>query len=92
MQHTLLKPVITEKSVAGSEKGTYAFFVHPNSNKIQIKNAVKKAYKVEVESVRIINTKAKIKRRGRITGRTSRTKKAIVKLAKDQKIDFFDKI
>lgn len=92
MSNILIKPVITEKSVANTENRFYSFFVSQKANKYQIKKAVKDAYKVEVESVRIINVKPKAKRRGRHTGQTSSGKKAIVKLAKDQKIDFFEKL
>lgn len=92
MSNILIKPVITEKSVANTESRFYSFYVTPKANKYLIKKAVKDAYKVEVDSVRIINIRSKTKRRGRHTGQTARAKKAIVKLAKDQKIDFFEKL
>ncbi len=92
MQNILIKPVITEKAVIESEKRFYSFFVHPSANKYQIKVAVAKTFNVEVEAVKIINVKSKTKRRGRYVGKTAKTKKAIVKLAKDNKIEFFEKL
>ncbi|MFA4930638.1 MAG: 50S ribosomal protein L23 [Patescibacteria group bacterium] len=92
MSNILIKPVITEKSVANTANRFYSFFVNPKANKYLIKKAVKDAYKVEVESVRIVIIKPKSKRRGRHTGQTATAKKAIVKLAPDQKIEFFEKL
>lgn len=92
MQNILIKPVITEKAVAGSAKRFYSFFVHQDANKFQVKDTIEKSFKVSVDSVRIVNVKSKKKRRGRHTGRTPNTKKAIVKLTKDQKIEFFEKL
>ena len=92
MRNILIKPVITEKSVAGTEKKCYSFFIHPDANKYQVKKAVADTFKVEVDSVRIINVKPKTRQRGRIIGKTAMKKKAIVKLQKDQKIEFFEKL
>ena len=88
----LLKPVITEKAVAGTANRFYQFFVRPDANKFQIKAAVSQAFKVQVESVRIVNVQSKTRRRGRFVGSSASAKKAIVKLAKDQKIEFFEKL
>lgn len=92
MKETILKPVITEKSLAGGTKSFYTFIVHPDVNKQQIKQAVQRIFSVKVDTVRIVNIKPKTKRRGRRVGTTSMRKKAIVKLMTDQKIDFFDKL
>ena len=92
MTNILLKPVVTEKSVAKTADRFYSFFVLPGANKHQIKKAVKAAFKVEVESVRIVNVRPKSVRRGRHTGHTARAKKAIVKLAPKNKIEFFEKL
>jgi large subunit ribosomal protein L23 len=88
----LLKPVITEKAVTGSAGRFYQFFVHPDANKFQIKAAVTQAFKVEVESVRIVKVKPKVRRRGRFVGSSPALKKAIVKLMKDNKIEFYEKL
>lgn len=92
MQNILIRPVITEKSIIGAQNRTYCFYVHRSANKYIIKSAVAKTFKVQVESVRIVNVKPTIRKRGRIVGKTSNLKKAIVKLAKDNKIEFFEKL
>jgi large subunit ribosomal protein L23 len=96
---TLIKPIITEKMTSLSadkfaEKGfRYAFVVHENANKIEIKKAVEKLYGVTVEAVNTINNNGKLKSRntrsGVLVGRVKRHKKAIVTLKKGETIDFF---
>jgi large subunit ribosomal protein L23 len=93
----ILRPVISEKSIAESSRGKYTFAVHDDANKIQIKAAVEELYKkdgVTVVSVNVLTTKAKEKRRGarrgRIVGHTTPWRKAIVTLAPGQKIEFFE--
>lgn len=92
MQNILLKPVITEKSIAQTANRFYSFYIHTSANKYKVKDAVAKAFKVKVESVRIVNVHPKTRRRGRLVGQTRSYKKAIVKLAKDNKIEFFEKL
>jgi large subunit ribosomal protein L23 len=93
----ILRPVISEKSLDESGRGKYTFRVHPDANKIQIKAAIEELYKgdkVTVVSVNVLTTKAKTKvrgtRRGRIVGRVSPWRKAVVTLAPGQKIQFFE--
>ena len=82
----ILKPVITEKSMAGMGEKKYTFLVHTDATKTQIKYAVEKMFDgVKVESVHTVNVLGKNKRRGAVTGRTAATKKAIVKLTADSK-------
>ena len=82
----ILKPVITEKSMAGKRKKKYTFLVHPQATKTQIKEAVQKMFDgVKVESVNTMNMDGKTKRRGMTFGKTAKTKKAIVKLTADSK-------
>jgi len=87
----ILKPVITEKSMGMMDQKKYTFVVHPDANKIQIREAVEKMFEgVKVASVNTINRKGKPKRRGMILGKTALTKRAIVQLTADSKeIDFF---
>ncbi|MFZ5392135.1 MAG: 50S ribosomal protein L23 [Patescibacteria group bacterium] len=92
MLNIIIKPVITEKSLFYAASQRYSFFIHPKANKYQVKSAIKQAFKVDVETVRIVNVKSKKRRRGRFVGQTAAAKKAIVTLAKDQKIEFFDKL
>ena len=82
----ILKPVITEKSMAGMGEKKYTFLVHPQATKTQIKEAVQKMFDgVKVESVNTMNMDGKTKRRGMTFGKTEKTKKAIVKLTADSK-------
>lgn len=82
----ILKPVITEKSMAGMGEKKYTFLVHPEANKSQIKEAVEKMFEgTKVAKVNTMNLDGKKKRRGAIVGRTAKTKKAIVQLTQDSK-------
>ena len=82
----ILKPAITEKSMAGMADKKYTFYVHTEANKTQIKEAVEKMFDgVKVKSVNTINLDGKNKRRGVVTGKTAKTKKAIVQLTEDSK-------
>ena len=80
----ILKPVITEKSMAAMEEKKYTFIVHTDATKNQIKEAVEKLFEgTKVEKVNTMNTKGKKKRRGMVVGRTAATKKAYVQLTED---------
>ncbi len=82
----ILKPVITEKSMAGMSEKKYTFLVHPEANKIMIKEAVEKMFEgTKVARVNTMNLDGKMKRRGMTSGRTAKTKKAIVWLTEDSK-------
>ena len=90
----LKKPLVTEKSNAYAEQGTYAFLVDRRANKLTIKSAVEEMYGVTVDKVRTTILPGKPKSRntkaGLLVGRTAMYKKAYVKLAGDDMIDFFD--
>ena len=82
----ILKPVITEKSMASMAEKKYTFLVHPEANKVMIKEAVEKMFDgAKVEKVNTINMDGKKKRRGMVVGKTAKTKKAIVQLTADSK-------
>ena len=82
----ILKPVITEKSMAGMGDKKYTFLVHTQANKSQIKEAVEKMFEgTKVAKVNTMNLDGKKKRRGMVYGKTSKTKKAIVQLTEDSK-------
>jgi large subunit ribosomal protein L23 len=86
----LKRPIITEKSMKLVEEGKYTFEVAQEANKIEVKNAVKEIFKVDVVKVNLINGKAKAKRVGRHSGFTAKVKKAIVTVAAGQSIDIFE--
>ena len=82
----ILKPVITEKSMADMADKKYTFLVHTDANKTMIKEAVEKMFEgTKVEKVNTMNCNGKSKRRGMTVGKTAATKKAIVKLTADSK-------
>jgi len=85
---TVLKsPLITEKAARLGEQGTYTFKVDTAANKIEIRSAVEKMYKVEVETVRTVRVPGHTIRRGRITGWHPGYKKAMVTLQEGHKIE-----
>jgi large subunit ribosomal protein L23 len=85
------RPLITEKSTIQKElNNQLAFEVDRRANKIEIKKAVERIFKVQVEEVRTMNYQGKRKRLGRTMGRRRHWKKAIVTLKPGQKIDFFE--
>ena len=88
----ILKPVITEKSMNEMANKKYAFYVHPEATKIDIKQAVEKMFEgTKVARVNTMNSIGKKKRRGRTVGTTAKTKKAIVWLTEDSKdIEIFE--
>ena len=93
----ILRPVVSEKSIDESSRGKYTFRVHPDANKIQIKAAIEALYeaeKITVVAVNVLTKRAKTKqrgtRRGRVIGKVSGWRKAIVTLAPGQKIQFFE--
>ena len=93
IQEVIRRPVVTEKGVALREAArTMCFEVAPDANKIQIRAAVERLFKVKVEDVRTVNGTGKLRRRGRFSGYRSDWKKAYVKLRKGQKIPEYAEI
>lgn len=92
MEQTVIRPIITEKSLSLAGKGLYTFAVHPKKNKPQIANAVEKLYKVTVTRVSTVSMHGKARRVGRKMTLVTRPdwKKAIVTLVQGQKIDAFE--
>jgi len=87
----ILRPIITEKSTLVKETGNqYVFEVLRSANKIEIRKAVEKLFKVKVLDVRVSNMEGKKKRLGRFAGKRSDWKKAIVKLSPKDKITIFE--
>ena len=85
----LIKPLITEKSTELMAEGKYVFKVAKAANKIEIARAVKEIFNVKVEKVNTVNVKGKTKRISRTSGKRADYKKAIVKLAAGETIEFF---
>jgi len=86
----ILRPMITEKSTWEAQaRNRYAFEVHQDADKQQIKDAVEKLYNVRVTSVATQNRKGKYRRTRWGTFRTSRPKKAVVQLHAEDTINLF---
>jgi large subunit ribosomal protein L23 len=92
MTGILIQPLLTEKMTALTTARQFAFKVVSGANKIEIQKAVEKKFNVNVLSVRTVNIKGKTKsqmtRKGRVAGKRSDWKKAIVTLKEGQTIDF----
>jgi len=91
LHDVLIRPILTEKTTALQNGGNvYTFEVGATANKLQIKNAVQSLFGVEVEAVRTILMRGKNKRFGRYFGKRSNWKKAYVRLADGDTLNFFD--
>jgi large subunit ribosomal protein L23 len=86
----LRRPLVTEKSTVLQGMNKYAFEVADNANKLQIEQAVEKAFKVTVTGVNVITMRGKKKRMGRREVISQPWKKAIVTLKPGDKIEFFE--
>lgn len=87
--HQVIKKVmLTEKSnIEREASNKYYFQVDPKANKVEIKQAVEKLFKVNVTEVRVLHVLGKKKRMGRIMGQKRSWKKAIVTLAEGSRIE-----
>ncbi|MDD5069316.1 MAG: 50S ribosomal protein L23 [Candidatus Omnitrophica bacterium] len=82
-------PLVTEKASVGLTQRKYVFLVDKTANKLEIKNAITKLYKVKVENVTSMVVKGKMKRlRGNQQGKTAAWKKAVVTLKPGSEIKF----
>lgn len=91
MKDILIRPIITEKSTTGlGNESTYAFEVGLASNKRQVKRAIEQFYGVEVDNVRTLIVRGKLKRFGRFHGKRKNWKKAYVTLADGHSINLYE--
>jgi large subunit ribosomal protein L23 len=89
-QDVLLRPLVTEKTLRRAEReNAYTFEVHAGANKVQIRDAVERVFKVGVVEVRTQNRKGKQRRLGRWIGSTPPWKKAIVRVKAGDTIEFY---
>lgn len=82
----IVRPLVTEKMAREAEKNKYGFLVNRQATKKQIKEAVEELYKVKPIAVNVINMQGKTVKRGRIAGKRSDFKKAIVTIISGQSI------
>lgn len=87
----IIRPVISEKSMAAANEKRYTFKVAKTANKIEIAKAVEEVFGVKVSKVNTINVRGHLRRQGRYQGYTPSWKKAIVTLDENSKtIEFFE--
>ncbi|MCC6639865.1 MAG: 50S ribosomal protein L23 [Deltaproteobacteria bacterium] len=85
------KPLVTEKSNIGREaQNLVTFAVDPHASKPEIRNAVEQLFSVKVLDVRTLRMPRKSRRVGKTMGYKPRWKKAVVRLAEGQRIEFFE--
>ena len=90
LYEVLRRPLITEKNTTLQAEGKYVFEVAGGANKHQIKQAVEKAYRVDVTAVNVMTVPGKKRRLRRREVLTRSWKKAIVTLKPGDKIEFFE--
>ena len=91
LHQVLRRPIISEKSTSAAEIGKQVVFeVLTDATKNEIKTAVESLFEVSVEGVQVINVRGKIKRFGKTPGKRTNWKKAYVRLAEGDDIDFLD--
>jgi large subunit ribosomal protein L23 len=89
LMKVLLAPVVSEKATFVAEKNEQVvFLVSPDATKPEIRAAVELLFKVQVESVQVVNRQGKQKRAGRFVGRRNHTRRAFVCLKPGQEINF----
>jgi large subunit ribosomal protein L23 len=89
LMNVVLAPVVSEKSTFVADKNRqYVFRVADDATKPQIKAAIELMFKIKVEDVTVLNVRGKERRFGRFTGRRRSWKKAYVRLAAGQEINF----
>jgi large subunit ribosomal protein L23 len=91
MHRVIKKYLVTEKTTASKDEGNkYTFQVDRGANKIEVGRAVASLFKVKVLDVHIMNVLGKKKRVGKVVGEKSSWKKAIVTVAKDNRIEIIE--
>ena len=90
LRDVLIRPLITEKTNNGVQDNKYTFIVPLTVNKVEIRQAVESIFKVKVLGVNTIRVMGKIKRMGKNSGKRPDYKKAVVKVAPGQRIEFFE--
>ena len=89
-QEVLIRPLITEKTLRLAEReNAYTFQIRPSANKVQVRDAIERIFKVGVTAVRTQNYMGKFRRVGRYTGATPNWKKAVVKVKEGDTIEFY---
>ncbi|MDN5346950.1 MAG: large subunit ribosomal protein [Clostridia bacterium] len=91
-QDIIIQPLVTEKTTGLLGQNKYTFIVRNDANKIEIKQAIEKLFKVKVVKVNTLFDRGKLRRRGRTEGLQPDRKKAIVTLRPGDKIPLFEEL
>lgn len=90
-QDIVLRPVVSEKSMAGIGNKIYTFEVAKSATKVDVARAVEELFGVKVSKVNTLHVRGQLRRQGKTQGYTNSWKKAIVTLKPDSKtIEFFE--
>lgn len=90
-QDIIIRPIITEKTMAGVQIKKYTFEVAKQATKIDVKRAVEELFGVKVSKVNTLHVRGQMRRQGRYEGYTRSWKKAVVTLTEESKtIEFFE--
>lgn len=90
-QSVIVRPIITEKTMAGIQNKKYTFEVAKKATKIDIARAVEELFGVKVSKVNTLHVRGQMRRQGRFEGYTRSWKKAVVTLTEGSKtIEFFE--
>ena len=91
MYEVIKRPILSEKTTLQKEEtNKITFEVDPRANKIEIKQAIEKIFKVKVNNVHTMMVRGKVKRQGRFSGKRPDWKKAIVSLKPGEKVSFLE--
>ncbi len=91
LHDVIRRPLVTEKTnIAREESNLVTFAVDPRANKHEVKRAVESLFSVNVLEVRTMRMPRKTRRVGKFMGRKAEWKKALVRLAEGQSIEFFE--
>ncbi|MEG1426723.1 MAG: 50S ribosomal protein L23 [Oscillospiraceae bacterium] len=90
-QSIIVRPIITEKTMAGVQNMKYTFEVAPKATKVDIARAVEELFSVKVQKVNTLHVRGQMRRQGKYEGYTKNWKKAVVTLVPGSKtIEFFE--
>ena len=89
-QDVIIRPVISEKSYANSDRRQYTFVIPEHVNRVEVKQVIEKLFDVKVVSVNTLHRMGKVRRLpNRTFAKRTSEKRAIVTLAPDQQLDIF---
>jgi large subunit ribosomal protein L23 len=89
LHYIIKRPLLSEKVTSQADRKVVAFEVARDANKVEVKQALEKAFDIKVQDVKTLVVAGKIKRTGRNFGKRSNWKKAYITLTPESNMDFF---